>query len=117
MDKDEKQIGIPDNGVVQIKIPDRGGSLSIEEVKKDADSKFKDINFILLSVVIILLVMVATLVIDSFHINSAIYKEYSQKAESVEVIQKTNEVLLKQIQDLSEQNKKELEIINQLLKK
>lgn len=116
MDKDEKQIKIPENGEVQIKIPDTGGSLSIEDVKKVTDPKFKDINFILLSVVIILLVMVATLVIDSFHINSAIYKEYSQKTESVEVTQKTNEVLLKQIQDLSEHNKKELEIINQLLK-
>ena len=117
MAKDTKQIKIPENGEVQIKIPDTGGSLSIEEVKKDADSKFKDINYILLSVVIILLVMVATLVIDSFHFNSATYKEYSQKTESVEMTQKNNEVLLKQIQDLSEQNKQELEVIKQLLSK
>ena len=38
--------------------------------------------------------MVATLVIDSFHINSATYKEYSQKIESVETTQKINQQLL-----------------------
>jgi len=101
MNKDKTQIKIPEiGGEVQIKIPDIGGTLTADEVKKDADSKFKDINYILLSVVIVLLVMVATLVIDSFHINSATYKEYAQKTESVEMIQKANEALLEQMREL-----------------
>ena len=96
-----------------ITILEKGG-LTASDVKKEADSKFKDINYILLSVVIILLVMVATLIIDSFHINSATYKEYSQKTESVEMTQKVNEAILKQIQELSEQNKEDRQIIIEL---
>jgi len=109
MAKAQKQIS--QLGEVQIKIPDVGGSVTADDVKKEADSKFKDINYILLSVVIILLVMVATLVIDSFHINSAIYKEYSQKTESVETTQKTNEAMLKQIQEILDRDKQNQQII------
>ena len=109
MEKDKTQIEIPKNGEIQIKIPDTGGSLSMEDVKREADSKFKDINYILLSVVIILLVMVATLVIDSFHFNSATYKEYSEKTESVENTQKIN-------QELLSQNQKNQEMIIELQK-
>ena len=87
--------------------------------KKEANSKFKDINYMLFGVVMVLLIMVATLIIDSFHFNSATYKEYSQKTESVETIQKTNENLLKQVQELSGQNNQNQELIikqqNQLL--
>ena len=117
MNKDQRQIKVPQFGEVQIKIPDEGNIVTAEDVKKEADSKFKDINYILLSVVIILLVMVATLIIDSFHINSAIYKEYSQRTESVEQIQKSNETLLKQIKEILEQNKQDREIIKKLLSK
>jgi uncharacterized protein YpmS len=105
MEKDKPQIEIPESGGV-----------TAPELKRETDSRFKDLNYILLSVVIILIVMVATLVIDSFRFNSAIYKEYSQKTESVETTQKTNEALLNQIKFLSEQNKQEMEIIKQLLK-
>ena len=45
------------------------------------------------------------------------YKEYSQKAESIEETQKTNEALLTHVQELLEQNKQDREIIKQLLKK
>lgn len=83
---------------------------------KSAESKLKDINYILLSVVIILLVMVATLIIDSFHFNSATYKEYSQKTESIETIQKNNENLLKQIKNFSEQATKNQDLIIELQK-
>lgn len=85
--------------------------------KGETDAKLKDVNYTLLGVVVILLVMVATLLIDSFHINSSTYKEYSEKIDSLETTQKINEALLKQIQDLSEQNKQNTEIIKQLLKK
>lgn len=95
----------------QIKIPENG-EITPSDVKKEVDSKCKDINYILLSVVIILLVMVATLIIDSFHINSATYQEYSQKTESIEMTQKIN-------QELLDQNKQNQELIikqqNQIL--
>lgn len=90
---------------------------SLTYTKKDIDDKFKDVNYLLLGVVVILLVMVATLIIDSFHINSAIYKEYSQKTESIEITQKANEELLKQLQELSQQAKEDRAIIKQLLNK
>jgi hypothetical protein len=53
---------------------------------------------------VVVFVAFIQLVVDSFHINSATYKEYSQKTEAIEVIQKSNEVLLKQVVDLTEQN-------------
>jgi len=98
MDNNKSQIEIP--------IPDPGktSDLTAEAVKKEADSKFKDINYLLLAVVVILLVMVATLVIDSFHFNSATYKEYSQKEDIIERMQKIN-------QELLDQNKKNQQII------
>ena len=40
--------------------------------------------------------MVATLIIDSFHINSATYKEYSEKTGSIKQTQKINQELLDQ---------------------
>jgi hypothetical protein len=80
-------------------------SITSSYSREETDAKFKDVNYLLLAVVIILLLMVATLVIDSFHINSATYKEYSQKTESVEITQKANEALLKQVKELFEQNK------------
>lgn len=83
----------------------------------EANEKIKEINYTLIAVVIVLLVMVGTLLIDSFHINSTIYKEYSQKTESIEITQEINETLLKQVQDLSGQIKQGQEIIKQLLNK
>src|SRR3989338_5630835 len=111
MNKEKSQVKRSQLEEVQIRIPDTAGSLSVEEMKKDTDSKFKDVNYVLLSVVIVLLVMVATLIIDSFHLNSATYKEYSLKTESVETSEKANEILLEQIQGLSEQNKKNQKLI------
>lgn len=80
-----------------------------KNILRDAIKKIDKIDYILFGVVIILLVMVATLVIDAFHINSAIYKEYSQKTQSVETTQKIN-------QELLEQNIKNQEIITELHK-
>lgn len=110
MDNDKAQIKIPDIGPVQIKIPETGGVVTADQVKKETDSKIKDINYLILSVILILLAMVATLIIDSFHVNSATYKEYSQKTESVETTQKIN-------QELLDQNKKNQEIIINLVEK
>lgn len=43
--------------------------------------------------------MVAAMVIDAFHFNSVVYKEYSQKTTSFEAVQKVNQELLNQIKD------------------
>jgi uncharacterized ion transporter superfamily protein YfcC len=90
----------------QIKIPETGG-ITPEDIKKETDSKFKDINYILLSVVIILLVMVATLIIDSFHFNSVIYREYSQKLNIQKEFEENNKIMKEEIinyqKDLIEQ--------------
>ncbi|OGT07474.1 MAG: hypothetical protein A2X78_03215 [Gammaproteobacteria bacterium GWE2_37_16] len=107
MDKDKPQSNIPNTDKVAITIPDPGivtNLLTPEQVQKDTDSKFKTVNGLLLSVVMVLLFMVATLVIDSFHFNSVTYKEYSQKENSIEQMQKIN-------QELLEQNKKNQLII------
>ena len=63
---------------------------------QEAIKKIEKMDYTLLAVVIILLVMVATLVIDSFHFNSTTYKEYSEKTEAVEITQKINQQLLEQ---------------------
>lgn len=67
--------------------------------KNEIDNKFKDVYYFFAGIIIILIVMVATLVIDSFHFNSATYKEYSNKIESVDNILKTNQELLNQNQN------------------
>lgn len=111
MDKNKQT----DTSEIKIKIPDTGGALTAEDLKKETDSKFKDMNYLLLSVVIILLVMVATLIIDSFHINSAIYKEYSQKTESVEITQKINQALLEQNQKTIIEQQKQIQQLIELI--
>jgi hypothetical protein len=65
--------------------------------KEETDAKLKDINYILIGVVIVLLimmvtliVMVATLLIDSFHINSTTYKEYSEKIDNLNYLRDEN---------------------------
>lgn len=86
--------------------------------------KFEKIDQILFGVMIaVVLSMVAIIVsviglfLDQMRVNNLTYKEYSQKTESVETTQNTNEILLKQIKDLAEQNKQDREIIKQLLNK
>lgn len=82
------------------------GSLSATELKNYVDKKFDSVNAVLLGVVVILLVMVATLIIDSFHINSATYREYSEKIDTLNSLKDENA-------SLSEQNIKNQELIIQ----
>jgi len=100
------------NDKPRIKIDD---PISAIDAKFDLYIKF--VVGVLIIAIITMIFMVATLIIDSFHFNSATYKEYSEKTASVETTQKTNEVLLIQIQDLLEQSKQDREIIKGLLKK
>jgi hypothetical protein len=62
--------------------------------KGEIDSKFKYVNIILGTAFLVLLFMVATLIIDSFHFNSATYREYSEKTNSIDELMKSNEELL-----------------------
>lgn len=86
-------------------ITDTAGN-SLSSFKENVEGKFKDINYILFGVVLILIVMVATLIIDSFHINSATYKEYSEKIDILNSLRENNDELL-------QQNKQNQEVILQ----
>lgn len=83
----------------------------MEKIKEDLDGKFKDMQQMMQMAVVVLLVMVATLVIDAFHFNST---AYSEKTAVFENTQKIN-------QELLDQNRKNQELIielqKQLLKK
>ncbi len=85
--------------------------------------KFEKIDQVLFGVMIaVVLSMIAIIVsvvglfLDQMRVNNVFYKEYSQKTESVETTQKTNEALLQEIKNLSNQSKQDREIIKQLLK-
>lgn len=77
---------------------------------------FAIVTSVVVSVVAIVISAIG-LFMDQLRHNNAAYKEYSQKTESVEMTQKTNEALLKQLQDLSEQSATDRKVIEQLLKK
>lgn len=82
------------------------GRFDLSTFKDAVDKKFIHFNILLVTGFIILLVMVATLIIDSFHFNSATYREYSEKMQALDSLQDTNQTLL-------EQNKKNQELILQ----
>lgn len=81
----------------------------IDEINNKLDRFFWVLFSVGFVFVVTLLVMVVTLLVDSFHINSVTYKEYSQKTESVEMTQKAN-------QELLDQNKQNQELIIELQK-
>ncbi|MEX2029269.1 MAG: hypothetical protein WD963_02190 [Candidatus Paceibacterota bacterium] len=86
----------------------------IDAINKKLDKFFWVLFSVGFVFVVTLIIMVINILIDSSHFNSATYKEYSQKTESVENTQKIN-------QELLDQNKKNQEVIielhKQLLKK
>ena len=91
----------------KIKIPEEG-TLTTSEVKKRFDKIATILIAVVVAVVIALIsitVAVFGIFLDQMRYNNAAYKEYSEKIKSIEITQKTNEILLKQSQELSEQNK------------
>lgn len=60
------------------------------------DFYIKFVVGVLVVAVLTMIFMVATLVIDSFHFNSATYKEYSQKTEAIKILEDTNKQQLEQ---------------------
>ena len=82
MSQNEPQIRFPDDPV--------------EVMNKKLDRFFWVLFSVGFVFVVTLLVMVITLLIDSFHFNAATYKEYSEKTESVDQTIKVNKELLNQ---------------------
>ncbi len=68
----------------------------LKEVMKRYDRQTNLIISVLIVSFIIMIIMVATLMVDSFHVNSATYKEYSEKVETVDDTLKINKELLSQ---------------------
>src|SRR4051812_2509627 len=75
----------------------------VSSLEEKFDFYTKVVIGILVFAMLTLLVMVATLVIDSFHFNSATYTEYSNKLGSIDNLSSSTKMLLqqnKQNQDL-----------------
>ena|SRR3989344_5863185 len=83
----------------KIKISDP--NIEIYDPNKDVAQKFdfyiKIVIGIFVVTTVVLIVMVGTFIIDSFHINSATYEQYSVKKEEQIILLETNKTLLEQI--------------------
>jgi hypothetical protein len=86
-DKNEEVISAKDFNII---------TFAVEKAKTYTDEKLKTISWLMVGVVIVCLIAFVQLIIDSFHINSATYKEYTQKIEVTESTQKINSQLLEQ---------------------
>lgn len=69
----------------------------LREVMKRYDRQTNLIIGVLVVSLVIMIVMTATLLIDSFHFNSAVYREYSTKIDSQNESVEENKLLLEQI--------------------
>ncbi|MES2023243.1 MAG: hypothetical protein V4439_01020 [Patescibacteria group bacterium] len=107
MSKSQEQ---PEFKINELRIISEAVNQSKDYAKSYSDDKVKNINWLMAGVVIVCLLGFLQLIIDSFHINSATYKEYSQKTEEIETTQKINKELL-------DKNIKNQEIIIDLLRK
>ncbi len=87
------------------------------------NESLKKINWLMAGVVIVLfvavitmLLMVGGLLLDAWHFNSAVYKEYSKKIDTLNAIQKSNETLLEtnkqNLQTIIEQQKEIQKLLN-----
>ena len=115
----EPVIKIPkasDNEVVNILSGKDGINSNIPKRLDKIDQVLYGVMIAVVLSMIAIIISVIGLFLDQMRYNNTVYKEYSQKTESVETTQKTKEVLLKQIQDLLEQNKKNQESIVELQK-
>ncbi|MAG11840.1 MAG: hypothetical protein CMI52_03465 [Parcubacteria group bacterium] len=79
------------NEEVQIEVAD-----PIKAISKKLDKFFYTLVAVGLVFVTTLVIMVATLVVDSFHFNSVTYKEYSTKLDATENSNQTIQQLLNQ---------------------
>lgn len=104
MDKDNPKISIKESKKVDQKPAFKLPPDPKEELKDALGFQTKTIIGIFAIALVTSLLMVGGLLLDAWHFNSAIYREYTQKTESVETTQKIN-------QELLDQNIKNQEII------
>ncbi|MCX6719763.1 MAG: hypothetical protein NTV36_01475 [Candidatus Staskawiczbacteria bacterium] len=76
------------------------------------DFYIKIVVGVLLIAMLTMLLMVGGLLLDAWHFNSAIYREYSEKNQSLEQAQKINDLLLSQTDS---QQKQITELKNQIV--
>ena len=84
---------------LKIKFPD-----PYEELKGKYDFQTKIIISVFVIAFLTMVFMVAGILLDAWHFNSAVYKEYSNKTKTLESFQENNKLLL-------EENKKNQELI------
>lgn len=87
----------------------------IGNINDKFDFYIKLVVGVLFVAILTMLFMVATLVLDSLHFNSATYKEYSQKTEVIKTLEDTNKQQLEQNkenqQTIIEQQKQIIELL------
>jgi hypothetical protein len=71
---------------------------NLRELMKRYDTQTSLIIGVLVVSLVIMIVMTGTLIIDSFHINSATYKEYSSKIDLQNQSTEINKKMLNEIQ-------------------
>lgn len=91
-------------------------SEAVRQSGEAADIKMKNFNWLMGAVILALFIgfitmfaAVATMIIDSFHLNSSTYREYSQKTETYNLVleeNKKNQEIIKQFLEELKKNKK-----------
>jgi len=104
-EKEKPKINIPETGGVTF---DSGGRLWQAKVEKRLDKIDNLLLAVVASVIISALgmfVSVICLFIDQFRYNNAGYKEYSEKIQAIDIVQKSNELLLRDKEEMANQLK------------
>ena len=69
---------------------------AVSRAKEYTNEKFNTIHWLTVGVSVVCFIGFLQLIMDSFHINSATYKEYSEKTQTVDDTLKINQELLNQ---------------------
>ena len=88
----------------------------VSEIKEKFDFYIKIVVYILVAAIVTMLIMVGTLVVDSFHFNSAIYREQTTKVEDFNKLLEENMALLESSKKNQEIIIKNQDILNNYLK-
>ena len=101
-----------------IKITDPQSLINVYDPIQQINSKFDFYIKIVIGILVIgmitMIFMTSTLIIDSFHINSAAYKDYSEKTETLNSLQETNK---KQLELINENQKRQEELFKNRINK
>lgn len=80
-------------------------SEAVKQSEVRTEAKVRNLSWLMTGVVIVsfigfitMIVMTATLIVDSFHINSTTYSEYSEKIKTLNDTQETSKILLETVQ-------------------